>query len=134
MTPPPRTATSPRRPVPAPERPRHLRVVRGRPAPGRRPPTLFIVLALTATGMALFALVTAQVFLGQAAFRQSRLETRVEAKRLVTEQLELDVAKLRSPDRIQARGQQLGLVPAQNVVTLVQPSTRSGPSQTRERR
>ena len=134
MTPPPRTATSPRRPVPAPERPRHLRVVRGRPAPGRRPPTLFIVLALTATGMALFALVTAQVFLGQAAFRQSRLESRVEAKRLVTEQLELEVSELRSPDRIQARAQQLGMVPAQNVVTITQPSTRSGPSQTRERR
>jgi cell division protein FtsL len=95
---------------------------------------LFIVLALTATGMALFALVTAQVFLGQAAFRQARLESKVEAKRLTTEQLELDVARLRSPDRIQARAQQLGMVPAQGVVTIVQPSTRSGPSQTRERR
>src|SRR5207302_5801184 len=84
---PPRTATSPRRPVPAPERPRHLRVVRGRPAPGRRPPTVSIVPALTATGMALFALVVAQVFLGQAAFRQSSLENAVQAKRLTTEQI-----------------------------------------------
>jgi cell division protein FtsL len=95
---------------------------------------LFIVLALTATGMALFALVTAQVFLGQAAFRQSRLESRVQAKRLATEQLELEVSKLRAPDRIEERAQQLGMVPATNVVTLTQPSTRSGPSQTRERR
>ena len=131
---PPRTATSPRRPVPAPERPRHLRVVRGRPAPGRRPPTLFIVLALTATGMALFALVVAQVFLGQAAFRQSSLESAVQAKRLATEQLELEVAKLASPDRIATRAQQIGLVPAPDVVVLTPPSTRSGPSQTRERR
>ena len=131
---PPRTATSPRRPVPAPERPRHLRVVRGRPVPGRRPPTLFIILALTATGMALFALVAAQVFLGQAAFRQSRLENTVAAKRLVTERLELEVAKLRSPDRIAARAAQLGMVPATDVVVLTPPSTRSGPSQTRERR
>ena len=131
---PPRTATSPRRPVPAPERPRHLRVVRGRPAPGRRPPTLFIVLALTATGMALFALVAAQVFLGQAAFRQSRLENAVSAKRLVTERLELEVAKLQSPDRIAARAATLGMVPATDVVVLTPPSTRSGPSQTRERR
>ena len=131
---PPRTATSPRRPVPAPERPRHLRVVRGRPAPGRRPPTLFIVFALTATGMALFALVVAQVFLGQAAFRQSTLESAVNAKRLTTEQLELDVAKLRSPERIQQRAQQIGLVPAPDVVVLSPSSIRSGPSQTREGR
>ena len=131
---PPRTATSPRRPVPAPERPRHLRVVRGRPAPGRRPPTLFIILALTATGMALFALVAAQVFLGQAAFRQSRLESAVSAKRLVTERLELEVAQLQSPDRIAARAAALGMVPATDVVVLSPPSTRSGPSQTRERR
>lgn len=131
---PPRTATSPRRPVPAPERPRHLRVVRGRPAPGRRPPTLFIVLALTATGMALFALVVAQVFLGQAAFRQSKLESAVNKKRLATEQLELDVAKLASPARISERAQQIGLVPATGVVVLTPPTTRSGPSQTREGR
>jgi len=131
---PPRTATSPRRPVPAPERPRHLRVVRGRPAPGRRPPTLFIVLALTATGMALFALVVAQVFLGQAAFRQSRLESAVNQKRLATEQLELDVAKLQSPELIAQRAQKIGLVPAPDVVVLTPPSTRSGPSQTREGR
>ena len=131
---PPRTATSPRRPVPAPERPRHLRVVRGRPAPGRRPPTLFIVLALTATGMALFALVAAQVFLGQAAFRQSRLQSSVNAKHLATEQLELEVAKLQSPDRIAARATAIGMVTATDVVTLTPPSTRSGPSQSRERR
>ena len=131
---PPRTATSPRRPVPAPERPRHLRVVRGRPVPGRRPPTLFIVLALTATGMALFALVAAQVFLGQAAFRQSRLENTVSAKRLATEQLELEVAKLQSPDRIAARAQAIGMVPAPDLVVLSPSSTWSGPSQTRERR
>lgn len=131
---PPRTATSPRRPVPAPERPRHLQVVRGRPAPGRRPPTLFIVVALTTTGMALFALVLAQVFLGQATFRQDRLQARIDAKRLVTEQLRLDVAQLASPERIAARARQLGLVPAPGVVTLIPPSVRSGPSQTRERR
>lgn len=131
---PPRTATSPRRPVPAPERPRHLRVVRGRPAPGRRPPTLFIVLALTATGMALFALVVAQVFLGQAAFRQSKLEGAVNQRRLATQQLELDVSKLASPARIAARAQQIGMVPATDVVVLTPPSTRSGPSQTREGR
>jgi cell division protein FtsL len=95
---------------------------------------LFIVLALTATGMALFALVVAQVFLGQAAFRQSRLQSSVSAKRLATEQLELEVAKLQSPDRIAARATQIGMVPATDVVTLTPPSTRSGPSLSRERR
>jgi len=129
----PRTATSPRRPVPAPERPRHLSVVRGRPVPGRRPPTLFVIVALTATGVALFALVAAQVFLGQAAFRQDKLEAQVRAQRLITEQLELDTARLRSPARIAARARKLGMVPATNVVIVGQSSTRSGPSQTRER-
>jgi len=95
---------------------------------------LFIVLALTATGMALFALVAAQVFLGQAAFRQSRLENTVSAKRLATEQLELEVAKLQSPDRIAARAQAIGMVPAPDLVVLSPSSTWSGPSQTRERR
>jgi cell division protein FtsL len=95
---------------------------------------LFVVLALTATGMALFALVVAQVFLGQAAFKQSSLESSVNAKRLATEQLELQVAKLQSPERIAARASQLGLVPAGDVVVLTPPSTRSGPSQTREGR
>jgi cell division protein FtsL len=95
---------------------------------------LFIILALTATGMALFALVAAQVFLGQAAFRQSRLENAVSAKRLVTERLELEVAKLQSPDRIATRAAAQGMVPATDVVVLSPPSTRSGPSQTRERR
>jgi hypothetical protein len=131
---PPRTATSPRRPVPAPERPRHLQVVRGRPVPGRRPPTLFVIVALAATGVALFALVAAQVFLGQAAFRQDKLESQVRAERLVTEQLELDAARLRSPELIAARALKLGMVPATNVVIVSPSSTRSGPSQTRERR
>ncbi|HLW16663.1 MAG TPA: hypothetical protein VKV69_04815 [Actinomycetota bacterium] len=108
--------------------------MRGRPAPGRRPPTLFIVLALTATGMALFALVVAQVFLGQSSFRQSNLESIVNQKRLATEQLELEVAKLASPSRIAQRAQQIGLVPAPDVVVLTPPTTRSGPSQTREGR
>jgi cell division protein FtsL len=95
---------------------------------------LFIVLALTATGMALFALVVAQVFLGQAAFRQSKLESAVNHKRLATQQLELDVAKLAAPARISERAQQIGLVPATGVVVLTPPTTRSGPSQTREGR
>ncbi|HEV2686220.1 MAG TPA: hypothetical protein VGW79_06250 [Actinomycetota bacterium] len=92
------------------------------------------MLALTATGMALFALVVAQVFLGQAAFRQSKLEGAVNQRRLATQQLELDVSKLASPARIAARAQQIGMVPATDVVVLTPPSTRSGPSQTREGR
>jgi len=84
--------------------------------------------------MALFALVVAQVFLGQAAFRQSKLETAVNQKRLATQQLELDVAKLASPVRIAQRAQKIGMVPGNDVVVLTPPSTRSGPSQTREGR
>ena len=58
----------------------------------------------------------------------------MQARRLTTEQLELEVAKLASPDRIATRAQQMGMVPAPGVVVLTPPSTRSGPSQTRERR
>ena len=110
------TPTSPRRPVPAPERPRHLEVVRGRPAPGRRPPTLFVIAAVSATGIAFFALVMAQVVLGQAGFTQAKLQTSVDTKRAQAEQLELQVDKLRSPTRSGALASKLFSVTFQGLL------------------
>jgi len=129
---PPRAALdrvqSPRRPAPAPERPRHLRVVRGRPAPGRRPPLLLVSLVVAVTATALFALVIANVFLGQAAVTQADLERTADRTRVEVEQLELEVARLRSPSRIAARAAELGLVHPTDVTVLVpaEPARRDG--------
>ena len=114
---PPRAATSPRRPVPAPERPR-LEVLRGRPVPGRRPPSRFVAITVVLTCVMLFALVAAQVVVGQASINVADLTARVGAKRIAAEQLELDVARLRAPARIAARATQLGLGPAGAVTVL----------------
>lgn len=118
MSVPRRMLQSPRRPVPAPERPRHLEVVGGRPVPGRRPQTRTVALGLAATGAALFVMVTAHVVLGQSGLGQAELEARVAEKRLRTQQLELEVARLRSPARIAGRARELGLVPATDIVVL----------------
>lgn len=109
--------TSPRRPVPAPERPR-LEVIRGRPASGRRPPTLFAVVTALACGGALFALVFAQVLLGQAGIKQAELEQRVAAKQTDVDQLRLEVTRLRAPEHIASAAHKLGLVEATDVSVL----------------
>lgn len=124
-----RTALSPRRPAPAPERSRHLEVVRTPPVPGRRPPVIWVALVVIATGAALFSLVFANVLLGQAGFDQSDLERRVDAKRLEVEQAQIDVEALRSPERVYRRALQIGMVPANDVAVIL--STRSGPSPVR---
>lgn len=132
---PPRAATSPRRPVPAPERPRYLHAVPGLPVPGRRPPASFVAATVFVTVAALLGLVVAQVLLGQAGFTQAELEARVVAKRLEAERLELVVAGLRAPARVAARAAELGLVPAGDVTALpVRPSLPAqGPSPKRGR-
>lgn len=141
MTPPPiapsRVETSPRRPVPAPERPRHLEVVRGRPTPGRRPPLAFVLLCVVATCAGLFALVMANVRLGEAGVTHAELEDAVAEKRIAIEELELDVASLTAPSRISERALELGMVPATDV-TVVAPAERTrtpdrGPSPKRGR-
>ena len=109
---------SPRRPAPAPDRPRHLEVVRGRPAPGRRPPQpLILAISGIVAGIVLVIVVT-RVLTGQAGFTESDLEKRIADQRRRLEQLELSVAQLRAPQRIYERATQLGLVPPGTVVYL----------------
>lgn len=106
---------SPRRPAPAPDRPRHLEVVQGRPAPGRRPPRARIggIVAIVA-GIAL-VIVVARVLTGQAGFTETDLSKRLDDQQRQVEQLQLQIAELRSPQRIYDRAIQLGLVPATHV-------------------
>lgn len=111
---------SPRRPVPAPQRPR-LEVVRGRSVPGRRPPFLFVFI-VAVTCAALFTLVVVNVVVGQAAFTQAELEQGLSGKRTAVGMLDLEVQRLRSPKRIAAEAERLGLVPAEDVSVLVAPS------------
>ena len=130
---------SPRRPAPAPDRPRHLEVVAGRPAPGRRPPSVILAIAGIVAGIVL-VIVVARVLTGQAGFTESDLEKRIADQRRQVEQLELSVAQLRAPQRIVSRAAELGLVPAETIVylspspvpsarTSVAPSSRQSPSQ-----
>ncbi len=128
MTPPPPAAVSPRRPAPAPDRPRHLEVVRGRPTPGRRPPTLFVTVAVVATVTSLLALVLANVLLGQTGFAQVELEQRVAQKRAEVEQLELEVERLGSPSRIADEAERLGLVLGTEATIIDPASGIRGPS------
>lgn len=117
---------SPRRPVPAPARPRHLTVVRGRPAPGRRPPVLWV--AVAGTAVSLFALVILNVLVAQAGIERTRLERRLADGRIALERLELRAEQLGSPDRIYRRALEIGLVPAAEVIVLTPDGATEGSS------
>lgn len=93
-------------------------MVSGRPAPGRRPPSTFVALAVLGTIAALFALATVNVLLGQAGIERTTLEHRVERRALDAERLRLDVARMRSPYRVERRALELGLVPAGDVIVI----------------
>jgi len=109
---------SPRRPAPAPDRPRHLEVVRGRPAPGRRPPRALVLVAIGVTAGIVLVIVVARVLTGQTGFTESDLTRRIAGQQRQVEQLELSIAELRSPQRIYDRAARLGFVPAAHVVYL----------------
>jgi len=121
--------TSPRRPAPAPDRPRHLEVVRGRPAPGRRPPRALVLTAVGLVAGIVLVIVVARVLTGQAGFTETDLSKRIAQQQRQMEDLQLQIAKLRSPQRIFDRASALGLVPASHVVYLTpSPSPRAAAS------
>jgi len=121
--------TSPRRPAPAPDRPRHLEVVRGRPAPGRRPPRALVLVSVGVIAGVVLVIVVARVLTGQAGFTETDLQKRITEQQRHVEDLQLQIAKLRSPQRIYDRAIALGLVPASHVVYLTpSPSPRAAAS------
>lgn len=121
---------SPRRPAPAPDRPRHLEVVRGRPAPGRRPPRALTAAAVGVIGVVVLGIVVARVLIGQAGFAESGIEERIGEARRNVERLELEVAQLRSPQRIYDLAVGLGLVVPDQIVFLTPSPTPSASGST----
>ncbi|MFN2614102.1 MAG: hypothetical protein ABR552_04710 [Actinomycetota bacterium] len=85
------------------------------------------------TGTALFALVMANILLGQIGIVRAELDQKVTQQRHVVDALRVDVAQLSSPVRIAARATQLSLVQPDDVHPLAVPSTVRGPSPKRGR-
>lgn len=107
MTPPPAATYAPRRPVPAPERPHHLRVVPGGSASGRRPRRW---LAITLVVAAVFSLVQSAVFTGQGSIARGRVESRVASLRADLAEVELAIVEATTPEALMHRARRLGLV------------------------
>lgn len=124
MTPPRAATHAPRRPVPAPERPVHLRVVPGGSAPGRRPKRWpLVVLAIAAV----FSLVQSAVIAGQASIQQGQVERRIVTARTQLAEVELNLVEAMTPESLAKRARQLGMVfPTEVGVMPVRDGKRSG--------
>ena len=123
-----RAVTSPRRPAPAPERQRHLEVVRGATVSGRRPPRRMVAILAAASVGVLLLMVTLQILLGQmAGFEHAEIEGRVAQKRMQVEELELEVARAGAPAAIAVRAARLGLVRPDRTVILTPAVAQAAP-------
>lgn len=120
MTPPRAASHAPRRPVPAPERPRHLTVVSGGSAPGRRPRRAAGVIVSLA---AVSSVVLGSVFSGQAGIQRSTIERRITSLRTDLAELELKMIEATTPSAIAARAQRLGLS-LPNEIGVIDPARR----------
>jgi hypothetical protein len=89
-------------------------------------------LVVTSVGLIagiVLVIVVARVLTGQAGFTETDVTKRISQHQREIEDLELQIAKLRAPQRITARALELGLVPATHVVYLNQsPSSRAATS------
>lgn len=122
-----RAVTNPRRPAPAPERSRHLEVVRGASVPGRRPPRRMVAVVASASVAVLLLMVTLQILLGQVAgFEHAEIQRRVAEKRLEVEELELFVARAGAPSVVAARASRLGMVRPERTLVLAPAGSRVG--------
>jgi hypothetical protein len=80
-------------------------------------------------------IVVARVLTGQAGFTETDLSKRIAQQQRQVEDLQLQIARLRSPQRINDRAIALGLVPASHVVYLSPgPSPRAAASPARSAR
>lgn len=121
MTPPRAASHAPRRPVPAPERPRHLTVVPGGSAPGRRPRrTAGIVVSLAIVS----SIVLGSVFSGQAGIQRATLERRIASLRTDLAELELKLVEATTPSAIAERAHRLGLTLPDEIGVLDAPARR----------
>jgi len=102
-------------------------MVRGRPAPGRRPPSKAVIVAGLATAGALFALVSVQSLVEQTEIRKTEISKRIDHAKDMLEVLQVQVSNLSSLDRIEKRALQLGLVPPPAIAFLTPPDLRSPP-------
>lgn len=111
-----------RRPAPAPDRPRHLRVVptgHRSAAQRRRRARLAVLAAAAAAVTVVFGLVAFQVVLSEGQVRLERLRQRAAAEQERYDRLRLQVAELESPERVIAVAQQrLGMVAPPGVTYL----------------
>ncbi|MCA1832744.1 MAG: hypothetical protein ABR548_05910 [Actinomycetota bacterium] len=109
---PQRRTQSPRRPAPAPDRPRHLHAVPGRPAPGRRPPRPLLVVGAVVAASLVLALAAINVLVGQSGVNEADIQKAIDAKQQQMEMLRVDVLRLSAPARVHQRATQIGLIPA----------------------
>lgn len=123
---PSRESTAPHR-RPAPPRP-DLRVV---PRTKRRGGVGVVVyLAGVALFASLLGLAVFQTFLVQSQSTLDQLDDRIVAEQERTEELRLQVAQLEAPDRIlSVATEDLGMIPAQDVVVLPAASGAEGPAE-----
>ncbi|HEX5365830.1 MAG TPA: septum formation initiator family protein [Acidimicrobiales bacterium] len=117
----PTVPVDPRRPgTERPEDRRHLRVVRPRRGGWglRLSPRTGVVLTVGAFG-ALFAVAATHALLIEQQGRVDELDGRVAAEQARYQELRLEVARLKSPDRVRRQAtEDLGMVPAGEVVWL----------------
>jgi hypothetical protein len=73
-------------------------------------------------------IVVARVLIGQAGFTESGIEDRIAGARRTVERLELEVAQLRSPQRIYDLAVGLGLVVPDQILFLTPSPTPSAPA------
>jgi hypothetical protein len=89
---------------------------------------LLFALAAGATACAVLVVVTARVLTGQAGFTESGLERRIVEQQRQAEQLELEVAQLRAPQRVYQRAAELGLVQPDRTIFLTPGAELPSPS------
>lgn len=99
-----------RSPRPAPAPPRQLRVVAG----GRRALRFGVVLGLALFGL-MFAVTAFQTQLARNQLQVDRTEQEIAEQRKIYDQLRMESAMLRSPQRLTAEATKLGMSPGGNV-------------------
>jgi hypothetical protein len=114
--------------IPIGPRPRHLRVVDAQ-ARRRERRMRFAVWGFgVVTAVSVFIAVAFHVLLAQSEFQYSRLSTQTAEARRAYERARLAVAELGAPERIVARAEAIGMVPADDIRVVNAPPGLGSPS------